>query len=549
MQYSSKKNICLVVLVFVGSVLYLYPFFHSGIVNGDELLARYWNLQGFKSSFLYYFDECVYKGRTLSAWLIPITVFLGYLGKSIYVCKILQVVAVFGNVLLFGWLINNLFCSRKFAIFTSLLCIMFMSISFEPTLPGAYATTYGIIYGLFMYSLIKYVDYLEKARKGDLFLSMLLFFITICGYESFITYIPVYIFLAYFIKNRGKLFSIKNGLIQSIYPIITGIIFLILYIIVGNIFPSHYEGTQIGFSLKNALNIIGHLLEYSFPMVVLNSNKYKYLADEYSHYFTSIHFVCLICVLTVVLVLLVSVMKKEKDCLFGWLSVVILTFSCIITIILPTLPLSISSMYQGNVGERGFMGLPVTYFGFYPATLLLSSLIWKINSMFNRKIMQIIILISVIAISARVQFCNHIFSTQLNKNYTRIQTIESIFETNSSSVLEGFICCSTDLFKPMNTLGFYDFYWTSYLSSQNHNIQISNSNFNDTDGAKFSLFEQNDDLFVLIDQLENKVILFSKEKINKPLAIKISDEKYEYIEDVGSGYVDGLWNVYIIVHN
>ena len=82
-----------------------------------------------------------------------------------------------------------------------------------------------------------------------------------------------------------------------------------------------------------------------------------------------------------------------------------------------------------------------------------------------------------------------------------------------------------------------------------YNIQILNSKYEDVDGAKYSLFEQSNDLYVAVNHLENKITLFSKKKIETPIAIKISDGKYKFCESVGDGYVDGSWNVYNIAND
>lgn len=68
--------------------------------------------------------------------------------------------------------------------------------------------------------------------------------------------------------------------------------------------------------------------------------------------------------------------EKEKKELGKSLLILVMLLGCTV---LPFLPISVSKMYQGNVGEQGFISLPVSYFSYFVMTLAFSYIVWGLT--------------------------------------------------------------------------------------------------------------------------------------------------------------------------
>lgn len=516
------------VLIMISGLLFFYPYITEGIMHNDELLARFWGMQGFFSFYRHYFNELLFeKGRALSSWIVPVVQYLGVMKTDTPLFKIMQLVSITSNVVIFGVFTNKVFHDVQFSQFVSLMLFLFLQISFESTTPNVFTTYYGFGLTIFGASLILYIDYLELSNTKYLLFSIICFAIAFCNSEAFVTYTPVYILL--YVKESGLNKGALNNTIRVIVPVLSGCIFIIVYFIIGKIFPSYYNGNQICFTKSSFTNNIKELFRVSIPGGLLFSEKYAYLEKEYFHWLTGLDVMRVICVILFSLMYMVRLFGKQSDkesknirCIF---KVIASTFVILSTAILPLLPVAVAKMYQGNIGEQGFLGVPVTYLAYYSTTLATCYIIWKILEILDgkaRKIVYLLVLTCICTVVYRIQIRNAIFSAETSSNFERIQNIEKILSTEEIRNMGDIKIYSSDLFVTKNTLAVHDSYWSDFISLNKGSATVSNSEKD----IRYSIYETNDEIFTLVDSVRNTITIFSKHKIEDSVAIKISNDEW-----------------------
>lgn len=535
------------VLIIISGMLFFYPYITEGIMHNDELLARFWGMQGFFTFYKHYFNELLFeKGRALSSWFVPIVQYLGVMKTSTLLFKVMQLVSIILNVAIFGMLVDKIFHNTKFSRFVSLMLLLFLQISFESTTPNVFTTYYGFGLTIFCGSLILYINYLENKNIKCLVFSMLLFTIAFCNSEAFVTYTPVYLML--YIKEYGLKKDAWNNRKKIIVPIVTGCIFIIGYFISGKLFPSQYDGNQICFTFNSFIKNLKELLKISIPGALLFSEKYAYLEKVYFHWLTGLDIIRIICVILFSLMYITRLfhdstkikLKNKRDI---WKSI-ILTVIIFATAILPLLPIAVAKMYQGNIGEQGFLGIPVTYLAYYSTTLAICYIIWKMLESLNYKKQKLVYFLIIICIcigAYKVQVRNAIFSAETHSNFARIQNIEKMLNTSEIKNIGNEKIYSSDIFTTKNTLAIHDSYWSDYISLNKGKAVVVNKF---EKGVRYSIYETNDEIFSLVDDVNNQIIVFSKYAIEEPVAIKIANNSWILFEQKETFTMDNGYFVY-----
>ena len=539
-----RRNRYLTLLCMIWILLILLPITTIGVMHNDELLARYWSMQGVQKGLAHFFDELlIVKGRAMSCLVIPFTQILGYIGKSRYCFRILQVLTVISNFAFFSKLVYKLFDDKKLSYLVLIFLPLFLAISFEPTLPNAYVTLYGIPLTLLFISMLQYLKYLETNKKSNCLISLLLLWIACCSYEAFITYVPVYLILTMVKLNAYSYQSIKKNIKYFFIPIGLGIIFLLCYIITGKIFPSQYEGTQINFNIFSSLIIIKALFCSCLPGGLLLSNKYKFLYNYYKYDISGENIIRVIVVLIITVFFLREIMvcEEKKDLIKNFKKELLIICSLLFCIILPFLPISISKMYQGNVGENGFVALPVSYFSYFVAVLLTAYI--TRNFLLSKKNMlkSAVVIICIIILGGNIQIYNSVFEKQMEQNFDRIENIEDLFKTTTMNNYRNTTICSEDIFITYNTLAVHDTYWSDYTKSLGKNIIVKKQ-----DGGYINIYETTENVYTLEDRQKKTYIIFSKKLLNNRDAVKIGKDKYTVFEEINPDLTNGKYYVYLI---
>lgn len=527
----NKKTLMLIgILISVTLLLFIFPYISTGIMNNDELRHRLLAMSGTFNFSKSIFRELVHdKGRAISAFILPITIVTEFIGKSTYSFKAFQFFIIIVNITFFCKLIKSISKNETLSKCLFILLLLFLPISFEPMLPNAYVGVYGIPLAFMFVSFDLFYHFLNDGKRKKNIWSMCLFFIACCSYEAFVTYAVVYVGLALYYTVENKT-SMKEFIRKAGIPIVIACIYLALYVFLGKLFPSQYEGNKIGFEIKSSLKIILELLKTSLPGGLLLSGKYRFLYEYYKKNLNPIDIVRLLsigiifCGLMIIIVREYSVIKKDNTKKSSGKIVIdlVLIFICSI---LPFIPISVSKMYQGNVGDSGFVQLPVSYFAYFFTSLAMAYILnfFLSKNGVMRKV-GCLCLVLVLSLGIKVQTWNAVFAKEMNSDFCRIENIEKLFETDMMKKLDGANIYSNDIFNVHNGLAVHSNYWQDYINILGYNMQVIQG-INESDG--FSIFETDSSTFTMVNNTDGSMFVFSKEKLISPKAIKISENEFE----------------------
>lgn len=533
--FHSKVSVSILILLVL--IAFGYPIIKLGIMHNDELMSRYWSLQGFIAFYKHYFVEQIQKGRALSSIIIPFSMYLGFLGQKTITFKIGQILSIILTVYLFSKLLKKVFKSEKFALLYFGLFIAFLPITFEPTVPSVFVTFYNLSICFLIISFSLYYDYLKTGKNSKLILSMIIFFLVETTYESFITYTVVYVLLALYefgFKNM------KKNLKAFIVPIFVGVLYLGLYIISSKIFPSNYDGNQItGINILTSLKIIYTLVKNVLPGSYLVSGKYQWLYTYYYNLNLKDVLIIIVSVIIFIAIIYIGTLKSKKVKDYNTLTLLKTTILGIMLIVLPILPISVAAMYQKPEICQNLVALPVSYFSYFGSILILSSIIKFLSSKYENYNYLVILLLAFSIFG--VQLLNNVISKEANNNFRRLEEIEEF--VSSKDLLNKFKndpIYSTDIFTTKNTLVIHDSYWNEFASLH----EVSTRFIND--------FGNKNDVKLYYDEI-NHIFILNKENLYYAITKKILDnnmfidwlleENFKLLNKENLLQIDN-WNIY-----
>lgn len=204
----------------------------------------------------------------------------------------------------------------------------------------------------------------------------------------------------------------------------------------------------------------------------------------------------------------------------------ILAAACFV--MLPLLPMSLSSRYQAQVNAADFISLSSVYFSYLAVSFIISYVIWEISAEFGRKAALPVIII-IMVFSMGIQVMNHVIEDRQREDFYRVETIEKAVSTNVMSNLENMEVSASDLYEVVDALGFEnaavsDGYWTLFSRYRGHNMTILNSDVDELTASIFYMDEKGGGLVGIRDN--NWYYLLSGRKQSQPKAVKIDDGKY-----------------------
>lgn len=523
---SKKFQIVVIILLIICISL---PILKLGVMQNDELISRLQSFKGFGGFFSHYVVEQVEKGRALASFIIPISMYTGFISRNTYIFKGIQFLSLVVTLLMFIKLLNKVFKNKSLNIIYILLFLSFLPITFEPTSPSVFTALYNIPLILLIYSFILFIDYLETNNNKKLVISMIIFILVELNYEAFITYIPIYLLLYIYKKGIKNIFKDKKCIIL---PIMCGVLYLVLYYISGKIFSSNYPGNQINFfNIINSLKVIKVLGFHSLPGSYLISDKYHIIYNLY-YSFSRIDLIRLLVFSSLFLIVFLFGISERNTNRKNQISISITLKTVlmgILMIILPILPVSLSKLYQDVGTGYGFLGIPVSFFCYFGSILVLSIIVVYIIQ--KSKIVGIVISIVLLIVSFNVQKMNNVISREASNNFHRVEMIEQFIDSGIFSNYEGKIY-SNDLFITKNALVITDDHWINYTKYLGLKVEIIKV---DEDDKKINLYYQsNDDMFKLL--INNNTYYISKNDIcNKS---KIINDEF-----ISKTKINNEWNV------
>lgn len=540
-----------ILFVLTISVVYI----KTGISHNDELQSRFWGMTGFTNLVKHYKEGSIAQGRLLAFIPYCISFYLNFFNSNYFIFKTVSFLVILFDVVLFAQIlwtfIKDEFVSLTFCIFFLLSLMIFP----DNTPPNVFVGFTGISLAVFFCSILCFINFVKSQKQISLVLSCCCLFFALCSYEVYLTLTPLYLVCAlYFQKNyETNIFSkIKKSLKIILFPLITSIFYLILYVVTAKLFPSSYDGNHIEItSVKETVRILVHLFKVSLPGGLLFTGVYDYLSEilnpvsdkpllsQIIYFSTTSTWLVFMCYAGISLKKCMNI-EKENFSFSFCIKIVLLAF---VFANLPSIPISISKMYQNNVGANGgFLTLPVTYISKFATISAFTVIIYFIVRKFKSQSFTILIFLFLLVFFGKIQLNNVIFGNEIFKQYNRLIKIEKLFDTEEIKKLNGKNILCPDLYETRHKLSIHNGYWTSYASM----IKGITANFAKTMyiSPEASLHYINDDYFC-IDYADGNFTILSLKELSNGVILKNIDG-IEFYSQTGDYRKDGDYFVYDI---
>lgn len=492
-----QREIILILLV-TFSVLIIAPLLSQRIMCNDELQAHLSRMCGIRHFIENVWNTNIRNGRVLGALILPFTMISDFLFKDALASRIVTVGTILVVLGMFSFLIHRWFHNRALTLATFLVLISALPVTFEHTVPNAFNGLFNIPIIILLISLIVYTEYVDKGKRCLRTVSMLLFFVACMAYEVIVTYLPLFAIL-FLLRRRPK--ELRVLVKNFAYLAATGLIYLGCYFGLQCIFPSQYEGNQIGgFTFASSTQVLFQLWKSSLPGYWLTNKRYGYIYQIYMNLVAIDYLrIFVVCVLFAVLAfMVVNACWKQKEGISLRQSAIIISCGLLYSV-LPATPLAISSMYQSGVNATGGMAaLPVTFFLYLSSCFIVAYTLCIVFQRMHRGILKLLpaAIIVVLCIGVcDIQQMNTSFAKEQYKNFERIEMIEDFLGTQFVTSTQFFEKASApDLFECKNALAIHDTYWNEYLNTSGSDTKI-NSDMN----SQTKIFMENDAYFIITD--------------------------------------------------
>ena len=495
-------------------VITLFPLFEKGIMCNDELLLRKWAQGGMKNFFrMTIFSENIDKGRILG--VVGNLKFLDYISENKYFFGTINFLFVCIAIGIFVLFVYKLFDSFRLAMLVGCLILAFMPFTFEFAAPNAFiiVTLQPLI--LLEISLLLFLYYIEKRNKRYIILSAIFFLWSMFLYEFLITYVLLYPVI-YVMKTKQA--NLKEIINRTWVYYATSVFYLILYVGQAYVFPSNYEGTQLGIkSLSDVFRVLRILFCSAMPTYFSFFNeKYRFLFRYYNDggvqlkniVQLNIILYCIVLFFLLFNILLNKNKLLDKTHKKGYIKDCVVVIIALIYGVLPALPNSLSLMYQNNLTTEQFIALPVSMYLYFAIMLAISYALWRIMQNCNSKLIGILILFIICILGCSVQIRNTVFTEEQEENYEKIVSIENVLRLDYWSECGNISIYAPSLYTTMNSLAIEPGHWTEFASRYN---MLSVYGEEDEDGDAELEIQDNNDFFYYSDQ-KNMLITTRKQK-------------------------------------
>lgn len=540
------RSVCLAGLIL--TILVLFPMLIKGIMCNDELLLRIWAQKGMGTFFrTTIIEENVRKGRVLGA--IGNVKFLAFISDNKYVFGTINVIFILAAVGLFGYFTYRLWKNEKFSALLCVLILAFLPFTFEFGVPNAFVivTLWPMI--LLEIALIFYLNYLEEERKKDIVISFIMFLWAMFLYEFIITYVLLFPIIC-FIKNYQKKISLKKFVSLCFPMILAAIVYLILYVGQGYVFPSNYEGTHLNIAAPAAiLHVLKVLFVAAFPAYFSYFNeKYRYMFAYYNkggvRAGNIINPILIVFVLLLAFLLLYFLRQKEmkeskkRIVLKDGLIFAATFFYAIV----PALPNALTPMYQEGVTVESFTWIPVSIYLYFAIMLALTYLLWKVITMVNKRWLIGLAVIAITVAAGGVQIRNQVFVEEQVANYERLVAMEDVLKLDYWKQYGSLSVSAPSLYKTQNSMAVEVGHWSEYAAIYGNQLFLD-ENYNAENSA--NLVIQKDNSFYLYT--DNMKLLITKEERKGSVAVKNVRNKYKVVKISECIWEENGYKVYSLI--
>lgn len=364
------------------------------------------------------------------------------------------------SFVLFSKLIQKAFKNKVFALLISIILISTMQIMGKTHLTTTHPIFFALGFSLIIYSLILHLDYYEKHKYYILIISSIVSFISFLFYEVFLVYFLFFFLISIWKNNLFYSFTKQNFIktLKELIPyIITGIIFLVFYIL----FRYYNNPDYIGSQLSSNLDLIGvfrfsHLLStYSLPLSTYNL--YQDLFIRLSPYSDSLFYLYRSDLLSLIISLIVfglSYFLLGKYNKTNYKNYIISLLSGVLFFYLPLLFLSFSKRYSLLALDSYIVSL----FSFFGVSLIIVSILLLIYNFVSHKkyisiISKIIISFVLFFFVLITQIGNRNVIKDLKASNLRYEITKDVFSNPiTKDINPKAIFCFEELFTSTSTL-------------------------------------------------------------------------------------------------
>ena len=291
---------------------------------------------------------------------------------------------------------------KDIAFVSLVIFLIFYSNNLRHNLLTSYPVYLQLPLTFLILSIELFLQYFDSGKRIKLIISAILFTISLSFYEGFITYIPVFFYLAWLNTNdENRLVSIVK---QCKYHIIMLILYLVIHSLYALMHKSSYDGTQM--NIKNLVDFFMVVWKFStglFPMVSyshLNGLDKIYLDSNVNVFrISKIRTVDLAWIIKGILasVFIIMSFEKIKNTQNKMNRLIVLVPLILYCIFIPSIPLALTTKYQGWVKD-GDYSYTVSYYSYYFIILFLVVMIWLFYNMKVPKKMKNTVIIIIITI-------------------------------------------------------------------------------------------------------------------------------------------------------
>ncbi|WP_310830420.1 acyltransferase family protein [Paenibacillus pedocola] len=469
-----KPLLYIFILVIIG---YKMSYFMRPWINvNDELLILISSQKGIGSIYEYISNVALGQGRAY--FLGNVVALIMFSIKNVFVFRVLSLLILLSNVWSFVLLCNKI---RKSNILSGLVCFVYfvsLTFSWEPTMPNAYTTFYGLSITILFLSLRSFYIYIEEKQAKHVIFSTIGYILCLFTYELFIIFFPLYLLIA--LSKEKKL---KKVFFKVLPIAISTLAYLIFYLIWRSLFGAGYQGATVdiaSFSIRDCIYAILVLSLSAIPGTLFLSAKYRYILFSLygNQHFDNklINMIAQVFTLENIILGLLSFYvfyKLLKDSKESLSSKKMIALMCIIAayVFLPSTLLAVTPLYQNAVKTSTFLTVNASYFSLFACILLFCLFFtWLLHRIPSQKNKRVVLVIgsSIIALACVFSnFQSNIITKHQNYLEQRLVYINSFIKSDAfHNIEDGAVIYAPSIFQWEMSLAIHDSFWDEYTKIQ-----------------------------------------------------------------------------------
>lgn len=553
------NNKIFIILLLTWFICVMHPLLHTGVILNDEVQALFERQNGYFALLERNIGCELAQGRPLRI-MAAFNSSLSFLSSNMVINRSIQICILGITAVSLAAFVKKLFLNNFISCMTAVLFLVCMPITFEHAVPNAFVGLVCVPFICLCWSLYYWIKYIKFHYKKSLILSMFFWILALCGYEFVVMYTPVFILIYLYINGIDKKWY--SIVYSNMLPTVISAIYIVCTLIIQSLCDVGYSGVKIQFeSVASSWAIIKTIVCSSIPGYFVTNPKYLYLCSVYSDdnfaraamqifdehtllaygrlFSLLIGEVISINELIVVLltILLIVFITNHSSCeKFSNRKQFIIIIAFGLYMIVPIIPNSVTSLYQGNVTYENFTSLPVSTFIFASECILISILMHCFSGI--NKWIKYSFIIGGLVVVFLIQYMNIMFASVHASNYHRVVTIERLFKTEIFKNMNVSVIYSPDILARKNALELGDNYWNEFAKKEGLNFNVLKKG-----DSNVKLFYVDDKYFCIVDN--DKKILISEKPIKDNVMFQLDDDHYIAVK-VGNPDVDNGLYVYSV---